>query len=168
MSFVDDLLAAAKEFPQVKRLYISTWEIKTDPLDARDIPPKEPSYPKDTGWPAAWAIARKARVSGGCGNHGQHQISVGHQGQAAAFPPEYTAWLSKKAITEGAHMDAQWALQDAIAHAEAEAKRRFLETDEAKQLQQAIDQREQEVNAMYAEQVPAPGWLNGAWYEVAS
>lgn len=165
MTFIDRLVEAAREYPQVKRIKVNRYEVVTDPLDARDIEPT----PKDrtAGWPAAWAIAKKARISWGCGNHGQHQISVPAHEIEEALPTEYKEGQATIRVAMSNWESARWELEGAIERVKAEAVLTWQATDEAKTLRAKEEELKQACIAASNEAAPAPEWFRGSqWFEV--
>ena len=165
MNFIERLLDAAKDYP-VQRLSISRYEIVTDPKDARD----HPQYKGDTGWPAAWAIAKKAGVAWGCGNSGQHQISVSDWRDA--LPPEYVvaeeSASQASAIATTARMIAD-STRDSIAQEAArKAVEMWLLTTEAQAMIADAEWKERLASEANTEMYRLrPAWVHGAvWFDV--
>lgn len=166
MNFIERLLDAAKDYP-IQRLSISRYEIVTDPKDASD---GRNAYKGDTGWPAAWAIAKKAGVSWGCGNPGQHQINV--TDWRDALPSGYVvaeeAARQTSAIASTARMIADTTRDTIAQEAARKAVEMWLLTSEAQAMIADAEWKERLASEANTEMYRLrPAWVYGAvWFDV--
>lgn len=158
MSFIDHILEAARTNPDVKRVYISRFEVKTEPADARETKGRRT-------WPAAWEIAEKAGISAGCGNHGQHQIQVLGPDVEAALPFDYKVYRAAYSARDTKVCEAREAINWRRRAVANEAIRLWNESAEGQEMQAKLIAAEAERASL--NHVSPPDWYTkGQWFEV--
>jgi len=155
MTFIDRLLSEAAKHRDVRRLFISRGEIRTDPEGARD---------KDADRPAAWSIADGSGVGWGCGNPGQHQIRVPATEWEVAFPENFRQALEAQHESCRQVQTAQDQLDDTRNAAIAA----WEQTDRAKQLVAAVGAASKVyADASHTVACNQPEWVGrGQWFKV--
>lgn len=157
MNFIERLVEAAKKYPEVERIRISRHDLLTIPREARDGGPRN-------GWPAAWAIAKEAGVSWGCGNTGRHQLDV--PDWRDALPSEYV--LAEEAASQAsdiastARMIADTTREAIAQEAVRKAVEAWQETAEAQaMITDAIKKEQQAATAQAEMRRLRPAWVYG-------
>jgi len=152
-TFIDRLLREARKHRGVKRLFISTREIRTDPQGV-DV----------DHWPAAWHIAKEAGVSWGCGNPGQHQIHVSTEEIQEALPEVY-----RQACDSSQAADRRYKVaEEEFGAAKEAAIDAWLQTDGAQHLAGALGSAFEVLEACWkVEHDARPEWhKDGQWFAV--